>query len=56
VYAEITRVHVNEWCHDLEPWQVIAYTFGFTLIFVWIWEFLFKPEESEYSSYNHMQL
>ena len=46
-YTELSRLHVNDFCKGLEPWQIIAYTFGFTLILTWLWDFLFQPEESK---------
>ena len=47
-YLELARLHINESCKGLEAWQIGAYAVGLTLIVVWIWEFLFQPDDSEY--------
>ncbi len=44
-YLEILRVHINESCRGLESWQVIAFTFGVTMVLMWTWSFLFKPDK-----------
>ncbi|XP_052766123.1 sphingosine-1-phosphate lyase 1-like isoform X1 [Mya arenaria] len=45
-YLEDVRVKVNTSCSQLEGWQIIAYTFGLTLILVSIYNFLFDEEKS----------
>ncbi|KAL4241054.1 Sphingosine-1-phosphate lyase 1 [Mactra antiquata] len=45
-YVEEARLKVNASCEQLEGWQIIAYTFGFTLILVSIYSYLFDHEKS----------
>lgn len=46
-YVEDARVKVNGACDQIEGWQIIAYTFGFTLIFVFLYNFIFDEERSK---------
>ncbi|XP_074648039.1 sphingosine-1-phosphate lyase 1-like [Tubulanus polymorphus] len=41
-YIELARLHINERCNGLEAWQIIFYTFGITMILVWLHGQLFK--------------
>ncbi|XP_060576368.1 sphingosine-1-phosphate lyase 1-like, partial [Ruditapes philippinarum] len=45
-YLEDARVKVNGACDQVEGWQVIAYTFGFTLILISLYNFIFDEEKS----------
>lgn len=45
-YVEDARLKVNAGCAQLEGWQIIAYTFGVTLILVSIYNFIFDEEKS----------
>ena len=49
-HLEFLRVHINQSCRGTESWQIIAFTFGFTMWLVWTWMFLFKPDQSKYQS------
>ncbi len=44
VYVEDLRISINTICTGLEAWQIIAFTFGFTLLAVWLYDFLFQEE------------
>ena len=44
-YINDTRDYINSQCEGLEPWQVISYSIGATLVGVWTWGVLFHPEE-----------
>ena len=46
-YLEEARIHTNQMCRGLEAWQIIAFTFGATMLLLWIWDFLFKPDQSK---------
>ena len=46
-YLEDARSRVNAQCASLEAWQIIAYTFGVTLILISIYNFIFDAEKSE---------
>lgn len=43
-YAEIVRLHINDHCRGLEAWQIIFFTFGFTVLGFSIIGFLFQEE------------
>ncbi len=44
VYAEDLRISINTTCSGLEAWQIIAFTFGFTLLAVWLYDFLLQED------------
>ena len=51
-YLEVARSHINDTCAGLEPWQIIAFTFGITVLVFWIWDFLFQQEKSEFHQFH----
>uniref|UniRef100_A0A6I8NPK2 sphinganine-1-phosphate aldolase n=1 Tax=Ornithorhynchus anatinus TaxID=9258 RepID=A0A6I8NPK2_ORNAN len=43
-YLTEAKNFVNGQCTKLEPWQLIAWTVGWTLLAVWLYGFIFQPE------------
>mgnify|MGYP001550980424 CR=1 FL=1 len=47
-HIQVILYEINHACRGLEPWQIIAFTFGVTLILTWIYDFLFQEESKMY--------
>ncbi|XP_038599625.1 sphingosine-1-phosphate lyase 1 [Tachyglossus aculeatus] len=43
-YLTEAKNFVNGQCTKFEPWQLIAWTVGWTLLAVWLYGFIFQPE------------
>ncbi|XP_023593489.1 sphingosine-1-phosphate lyase 1 isoform X6 [Trichechus manatus latirostris] len=44
VYSTKAKNYVNGHCTKYEPWQLIAWSVVWTLLVVWVYEFVFQPE------------
>ncbi|KAJ8795008.1 hypothetical protein J1605_018595 [Eschrichtius robustus] len=44
VYSTKAKNYVNGHCTKYEPWQLIAWSVVWTLLIVWVYEFVFQPE------------
>ncbi|OWK07918.1 SGPL1 [Cervus elaphus hippelaphus] len=44
VYSTKAKNYVNGHCTQYEPWQLIAWSVAWTLLIVWVYEFVFQPE------------
>ncbi|XP_005325998.2 sphingosine-1-phosphate lyase 1 [Ictidomys tridecemlineatus] len=44
VYSTKAKNYVNGHCTKYEPWQLIAWSVAWTLLIVWVYEFIFQPE------------
>lgn len=44
VYSTKAKNYVNGHCTKYEPWQLIAWSVVWTLLIVWVYEFIFQPE------------
>lgn len=44
VYSTKAKNYVNGHCTKYEPWQLIAWSVLWTLLIVWLYEFVFQPE------------
>ena len=44
VYSTKAKNDVNGHCTKYEPWQLIAWSVVWTLLIVWVYEFVFQPE------------
>ncbi|XP_069877009.1 sphingosine-1-phosphate lyase 1 isoform X1 [Dipodomys merriami] len=43
-YSTKAKNYVNGHCTKYEPWQLIAWSVAWTLLVVWVYEFVFQPE------------
>uniref|UniRef100_A0A2K6F0H0 Sphingosine-1-phosphate lyase 1 n=1 Tax=Propithecus coquereli TaxID=379532 RepID=A0A2K6F0H0_PROCO len=44
VYSTKAKNYVNGHCTKYEPWQLIAWSVLWTLLIVWVYDFVFQPE------------
>ncbi|XP_061261236.1 sphingosine-1-phosphate lyase 1 isoform X2 [Bos javanicus] len=44
VYSTKAKNYVNGHCTKYEPWQLIVWSVVWTLLIVWVYEFVFQPE------------
>lgn len=49
VYSTKAKNYVNGHCTKYEPWQLIVWSVVWTLLIVWVYEFVFQPE-SKYTA------
>ncbi|KAM6186150.1 sphingosine-1-phosphate lyase 1 [Rhynchocyon petersi] len=43
-YSTKAKNYVNGYCTKYEPWQLIAWSVLWTLLVIWVYEFVFQPE------------
>lgn len=44
MYSTKAKNYVNGHCTKYEPWQLIVWSVVWTLLIVWVYEFVFQPE------------